>query len=43
MIRGADRMSMNAPGKHNTKGFDVYSLGQNGKGGDEAIGNWTSP
>jgi general secretion pathway protein G len=31
------------PGKHNTNGFDVYSLGPNGKGGDEAIGNWTAP
>ena len=30
------------PGKHNRDGFDVYSLGPNGKGGDEAIGNWTS-
>jgi len=29
------------PGKHNPDGFDVYSLGPNGKGGDEAIGNWT--
>ena len=31
------------PGKHNTNGFDVYSLGRNGKGGEEAIGNWTAP
>jgi iron(III) transport system substrate-binding protein len=30
------------PGKHNPASFDVYSLGPNGKGGDEAIGNWTS-
>ena len=28
------------PGKHNPDGYDVYSLGPNGKGGDEAIGNW---
>jgi len=28
------------PGKHNMDSFDVYSLGPNGKGGDEAIGNW---
>jgi len=28
------------PGKHNPKAFDIYSLGPNGKGGDEAIGNW---
>jgi general secretion pathway protein G len=31
------------PGLHNSQGFDVYSLGQNGKGGDKAIGNWTAP
>jgi len=31
------------PGKHNTNGFDVYSLGRNGKGGEEAIDNWTTP
>ena len=30
------------PGKHNPKSFDIYSLGPNGKGGDEAIGNWTA-
>lgn len=30
------------PGKHNPDSFDVYSLGPNGKGGDEAIGNWTA-
>ena len=28
------------PGIHNTNGFDVYSLGPHGKGGNEAIGNW---
>ena len=28
------------PGLHNTKGYDVCSLGPKGKGGDEAIGNW---
>jgi len=31
------------PGLHNTNGFDVYSLGPNGAGGNEAIGNWTQP
>lgn len=31
------------PGIHNPNGYDVYSLGPNGKGGDEAIGNWTQP
>ena len=31
------------PGEHNTNGYDVYSLGPSGKGGDDAIGNWTSP
>jgi general secretion pathway protein G len=30
------------PGHHNPSGYDVYSLGPNGKGGNEAIGNWTS-
>jgi len=29
------------PGLHNTNGYDVYSLGRHGKGGEEAIGNWT--
>jgi type II secretion system protein G len=29
------------PGLHNTNGFDVYSPGPNGVGGNEAIGNWT--
>jgi general secretion pathway protein G len=29
------------PGKHNPDGYDVYSLGPNGNGGNEAIGNWT--
>jgi iron(III) transport system substrate-binding protein len=29
------------PGKHNPDGYDVFSLGRNGKGGDDAIGNWT--
>jgi len=29
------------PGVHNLDSYDVYSLGRNGKGGDEAIGNWT--
>jgi general secretion pathway protein G len=28
------------PGKHNPDSFDVYSLGTNGAGGTEAIGNW---
>jgi len=27
------------PGLHNPREFDLYSLGPNGKGGDEAIGN----
>jgi general secretion pathway protein G len=31
------------PGKHNLDSFDVYSLGPNGKGGSEAIGNWGTP
>jgi general secretion pathway protein G len=30
------------PGRHNPASFDIYSLGPNGKGGDEAIGNWTT-
>jgi general secretion pathway protein G len=30
------------PGKHNPNGYDVYSLGPEGKGGNDAIGNWTS-
>jgi general secretion pathway protein G len=30
------------PGLRKTNTFDVYSLGPNGKGGDEAIGNWTA-
>lgn len=28
------------PGNHNPKGFDVWSDGPDGKGGDSAIGNW---
>jgi hypothetical protein len=28
------------PGLRNTNGYDVYSLGPNGQGGNEAIGNW---
>lgn len=28
------------PGTHNPKGFDVWSDGPNGEGGEEAIGNW---
>jgi general secretion pathway protein G len=31
------------PGKHNPGGYDLYSLGPNGIGGNEAIGNWTNP
>lgn len=31
------------PGLHNPDHYDVYSLGINGRGGDEAIGNWTPP
>ncbi len=30
------------PGKHNQDGYDVYSLGPDGRGGNDAIGNWTS-
>jgi general secretion pathway protein G len=29
------------PGRHNPNGYDIYSLGPNGNGGDDAIGNWT--
>jgi general secretion pathway protein G len=29
------------PGAHNPKGFDVWSDGPDGQGGDNAIGNWT--
>jgi general secretion pathway protein G len=29
------------PGSHNPKGFDVWSEGPNGEGGEEAIGNWS--
>ena len=29
------------PGKHNPDTYDVYSLGPDGKGGNDAIGNWT--
>jgi general secretion pathway protein G len=29
------------PGKHNPDGYDVYSLGPEGKGGTDALGNWT--
>jgi general secretion pathway protein G len=28
------------PGTHNPKGFDVWSDGPNGEGGESAIGNW---
>ena len=31
------------PGKHNPDSFDIYSLGPNGNGGAEAIGNWAEP
>jgi len=31
------------PGLHNTNEYDVYSLGPHGNGGDESIGNWTTP
>ena len=30
------------PGKHNTDGYDIYSLGPDGRGGNDAIGNWTT-
>lgn len=29
------------PGKHNPNGYDVYSLGPEGAGGNDEIGNWT--
>jgi general secretion pathway protein G len=29
------------PGKHNPDGYDIYSLGKDGNGGNDAIGNWT--
>ena len=29
------------PGVHNPKGFDVWSDGPTGEGGDSAIGNWS--
>ena len=29
------------PGTHNTNGYDIYTLGPEGKGGNEAIDNWT--
>jgi len=31
------------PGKHNPSGYDIYSMGPLGKGGNDAIGNWTPP
>jgi general secretion pathway protein G len=31
------------PGKHNPDSYDIYSLGPDGKGGNDAIGNWTPP
>jgi general secretion pathway protein G len=31
------------PGKHNPTSFDIYSMGPTGQGGNDAIGNWTSP
>jgi general secretion pathway protein G len=30
------------PGKHNTDGFDVYSLGPDRTEGDHEIGNWSN-
>jgi len=30
------------PGKHNPDGYDIYSMGPEGKGGTDAIGNWTT-
>jgi general secretion pathway protein G len=30
------------PGRHNPNGYDLSSLGPNGAGGNEAIGNWTA-
>jgi len=29
------------PGQHHPDLYDVYSLGPNGKGGNESVGNWT--
>ena len=29
------------PGRHNPDTFDIYSLGPDGRGGNDAIGNWT--
>jgi general secretion pathway protein G len=29
------------PGKHNPSSYDLYSMGPNNTGGNEAIGNWT--
>jgi general secretion pathway protein G len=31
------------PGQRNTNAYDVYSLGPEGKGGADAIGNWIPP
>lgn len=30
------------PGSHNTAGFDLYSLGPDGREGTDDIGNWTN-
>lgn len=30
------------PGTHNPNGFDVYSLGPDGREGNDDIGNWTA-
>ena len=29
------------PGRHNPDSYDIYSLGAEGRGGNDAIGNWT--
>ena len=29
-----------SPGKHNPKSYDIYSKGEDGTGGNNAIGNW---
>jgi general secretion pathway protein G len=30
------------PGTHNPSGYDIFSMGPNGRGGNESIGNWTT-
>ena len=41
-IRGAILTFITFPGKHNPNGFDLFSVGPDGKAGtDDDIGNWT--